>query len=175
MSTQNGGTSGFAYLKRELATRISAPAGEVTFWLYLFSGVLVLGGFGVWYEFFPYVLSLNGSSAAGVYSALLTFFPALAGPAALQMVFTDVEKPLKAFAIAYCVLFLGLFTLLTLGKPEKTWLSFLVVGIACLTAIFMWWITNGHDPAFRDNVDDKAPLGGDTQVTPKGSLDGFEV
>jgi hypothetical protein len=37
----------------------------------------------------------------------------------------------------------------------------LVVGtVACLLAIIIWWIANGLDPTFQDNIYYDAPLGG---------------
>ncbi|MCZ4288423.1 hypothetical protein O4H62_06050 [Hoeflea alexandrii] len=59
------------------------------------------GGFGFWYEALPLMLELLGGTSDGVFTAMLTLFPALAGSSALQLPFADGEKPLRAFSVFY--------------------------------------------------------------------------
>jgi 4-amino-4-deoxy-L-arabinose transferase-like glycosyltransferase len=47
-------------------------------------------------------------------------------------------------------------------KPTTFW-SWVVGIVACLLAILMWWIANGLDRTFQDNLDPDAPLGGSSE------------
>ncbi|MDK1389671.1 hypothetical protein QN224_30370 [Sinorhizobium sp. 8-89] len=163
------------YLKRELSHRFLTPMGHFTFWVYLFVGIVFFGGFGVWYEVIPFWFSRPGSTSAGIYTALLTFFPALAGSSALQLLFAEGQKPLKAFSVAYAVVFIALAVWLGFAKPSNPIIAFTGATIGALLAILMWWLTSGNDPAFNDAIDDRSTLGADPKSTPKGDLNGFEV
>lgn len=168
------GSGGVTYLKRELSHRFFSPMGHFTFWVYLIVGVILCGGFGVWYEAIPFYLERPGSSAAGIHTALLTFFPALAGSSALQLLFADGQKPLKAFSVIYSLVFVALAVWLGFAKPANPLLSFGGAAIGSTLAVLMWWLTNGIDKAFDDAIDDRSPLGADPGVTPKGNLSGYE-
>ncbi len=169
------GSGGLTYLGRELRRRLLTPIGHFTFWVYLITGVILCGGFGVWYEFLPLLLSRAGSSSEGVYTALLTFFPALAGSSALQLLFGEGQKPLKAFSVVYCFVFATIAVWLGFAKPEDPKYAFGGAVLGCVLAIFMWWLTSGQDPAFNDDIDDTTPLGGNPDAQPQGSLKGFQT
>lgn len=169
------GSGGVAYLKRELGHRFFSPMGHFTFWVYLLVGVIFFGGFGFWYEALPLMLERPGSTSAGVFTAMLTFFPALAGSSALQLLFADGEKPLKAFSVFYSFVLIALAVWLGFARPTTEWLSFTVASIGSVLAIVMWWLTSGVDPAFDDAIDDRKTLGPDPSVEPQGDLGGYEV
>ncbi len=169
------GSGGVAYLQRELGRRFFGPMGHFTFWVYLIVGIVGFAGFGFWYEALPLMLSRPGSSSAGVFTAMLTFFPALAGSSVLQLLFADGEKPLKAFSVIYSAILIALAVWLGFARPNAEWLAYAVATLGCLLAVLMWWLTSGEDPAFNDALDDRTTLGPDTSVTPKGDLNGFEV
>jgi hypothetical protein len=168
------GSGGWQYLTQEVKRRLSAPVGHFTFWAYLLAGIVGASAFGVWYELLPLLLGRQGSNEA-VFTALLTFFPALAGSSALQLVFDDAAKPMRAFAIVLILIFFGFAVWLGFARPTSLAFAYFSAGLACLLAIFVWWITSGQDPAFRDNVDDTSPLGGKLSDEPKGDLKGFKV
>lgn len=168
------GSGGWQYLTKEVKRRLSAPVGHFTFWAYLLAGIVGASAFGVWYELLPVLLGRQGSNEA-VFTALLTFFPALAGSSALQLVFDDTAKPLRAFGIVLILIFVGFAVWLGFARPTSLGVAYFSVGLACFLAIFVWWITSGQDPAFRDNVDDTSPLGGKLSDEPKGNLKGFKV
>ena len=168
------GSGGLQYLVLEVKRRLAEPVGHFTFWAYLLAGIVGASAFGVWYELLPLLLGRQGSTDA-VFTALLTFFPALAGSSALQLIFDDAAKPMRAFATILIFVFCGFAVWLGFARPTSIGLAYSCAGFACLLAVFVWWITSGQDPAFRDNIDDTSPLGGQVGEQPKGDLKGFKV
>jgi len=168
--------SGWRKLKLELKDRTIGPVveGHVTFGLYFFIGVVVFGGLGFWYE----CARLWNNPAAGpsaMLTSLVTFFPALVGSTSIQMIFEEDEnRRMRAFAVTYLIVFALLATALTFLERIPTWVSFVVSGAASLAALWIWWVANAKNPAFRDEVNDETPLGGSVAQTPAGTLDGFK-
>ena len=134
------GSGGLSYVSREVYRRLAKPAGHFTFWVYLFVGIGGASAFGVWYELLPLILQRPGATQDGLFTALLTFFPALAGPSALQLLFEDNPKPMRAFAIILIIVFFILVIWLGFARPECAWIAYLSAGVSCLLAIFVWWL-----------------------------------
>lgn len=166
------GSEGLVYLRAELKRRALEPITHVTFWVYFVIGVLAFGGFGVWFEVFR--LSQSQGSLESVHTALFTFFTALAGSSALQLIFSKVEKPLIAFAALYFLCFIGLAFWQSFLKPVDPLQAFGGVLVGCVLAIAMWWLTSGQDDAYKDDVNFASAVGGRTDVRPQGDLGDFK-
>ena len=167
---------GFAHLRRELVRRTKTPLGHVTFCVYAFLAICVFGLLSVWLEVYQFVVQGDWTRDEALRTSIVTFFPALAGPAALQLVFTDgVSKPLRAFAVLTGVVLAIVATVLQLHKGMLVRIVYPLAILACITSIWFWLVAIGQDPAFNDNIDIDAPVGGSPDATPAGDLTGFKV
>ena len=166
--------NGFALLWKEIRERTCTPMKHVTFWVYLLLGVVLCSGLGVWFEVIRYVYAANDAKPDSILVALLTFFPALVGSSSLQMVFGSEMKGLRAFALLLAVIFALGASWLAFGRPTDFYVAMdCAIGFSA-AAVWIWWIANGADPSFRDNIPLNAPIGGDTSTPLSGSLDGFK-
>jgi len=151
-----------------------APLGQVTFWVYLLIGVVLLGGLGVWIEALIFWFSTAETNSEHIRIALITFFPALVGSTSLELIFADtVTKPVRAFAVLCGFMCFGLATWLGVERNLSTIWAFPIASLASLAAIWIWWIAHGLDDIFYDHVDGAAAVGGDPTNPPVGSLDNF--
>ncbi|MFN3321341.1 MAG: plastocyanin/azurin family copper-binding protein [Allorhizobium sp.] len=90
MSTWEAGEvpeNGFKIAWAELKRRTRKPRGEVVYWSYFVFAVCVLGGVGVLLEFARFVSAKETVSPDGLFTAFVTFFPALIGSSAMQIMF----------------------------------------------------------------------------------------
>ena len=147
--------------------------------MYFLIAVVVIGAGGVWLELYSFLVlaeTVNSSSpsVSGLRTAVITFFPALAGSSCMQLVWAeDKNKSLRSFAVSALVV----MSILAIGiSPSaigsKT--AFFVGSFASLLALWTWWIANAKQPDLLDgNLD--APLGKDLRSELSGNLDGFTV
>lgn len=92
--------SSFVILLTELKRRTQRPAGETVFWAYLLVGIIAFGGCGIILEVFKALLADQGRDWGSLYTALLTYSPAVAGPALLQIAFEIPQnRRLGAFVV----------------------------------------------------------------------------
>jgi len=166
--------NGFALLGKDIWWRTCAPMKHVTFWVYLLVGVVLCSGLGVWFEVIRYAYGESNAKPDAILVALLTFFPALVGSSSLQMVFASEAKGLRAFSMLLAVIFALAACWLAFGRPANFSTAMVWALIFSAAAIWIWWIANGADPSFRDNVPVNAPVGGDPSAPLSGSLDGFK-
>lgn len=168
-------------LGRELKKRTEEPIGHVSFTLFFLVAIILLGGAGVWlelYSYFSYAPTAEEptASAAAIRTAVITFFPALAGSACMQLIWVTGElKSLRAFATSVLVI---LFIAAVAIAPDKisTTPALLVGGLSSCIAFWMWWIANADHPDLKDIVDPYASLGKqDPSGELAGNLDGFKV
>jgi peptidoglycan/LPS O-acetylase OafA/YrhL len=149
---------------------------HVTFCVYAFFAICVFRLLSVWLEVYQFVVQGNWTNDDALRTSIVTFFPALAGPAALQLVFThEVSKPLRAFAVLTGAGLAILATVLQLHKGMPVRYVYPLAVSACAIAIWFWLVATGQDPAFNDGIDIDAPVGGSSDVTPPGDLTGFKV
>ena len=154
--------SSFGFLFSDLRTRFITPVGQVTFWVYLLIGIVVCGGAPIWVELFRLKVGVS-PDAENIRTAVNCYFPAIGGAAAAQLMFAaeSRQKYLTSFSfLAAFFFFISSILTLSLEKRPVTYWAWFVGIVACLLAILMWWIANGLDRAFQDNVDPDAPLGG---------------
>lgn len=166
-------------LGRELKKRTVDPIGHVSFTLFFLVAVILLGGAGVWLElhsYFSYVPTAEKPTAslAALRTAVITFFPALAGSSCMQLIWVNDElKSLRAFATSILVI---LFIAAVAIAPDKisTNLALVIGGISSCIAFWMWWIANADHPGLKDIDDPDASLGNrDPSGELSGDLDGF--
>jgi hypothetical protein len=171
--------NGFRVLGAELKRRLAAPMPHVTFWAYLLVGVIGFGGLAVWGELGIYIAGLvkGGASVDHLKVAMVTFFPALIGSVAVQLVFEEAgrDKRMMAFAITMGGIFCVLGLILTFDPDLADWFAMLLATLSCVASVFVWWIANGFNPAFTDKLNLDAPLGGPVTQAPSGSLTNFKT
>lgn len=178
METQeqlNQGNS-FVLLGSELKSRLLAPVGQVSFWVFLLLGVVLFSACGVWVELGKYGLS-ETRNLDGVRTAVLTFFPALACTATMQIIFSENEKKYLR-SVGYAVgllLILCAIGLLAFDKHFSSNVSLLIGGIASLISIVTWWVANGYEGMFYDNLTGDEPTGGDPAGRLNGDVSSFKT
>lgn len=166
-------------LGRELKKRTFEPLSHASFVIYFVVAVIAIGGVGFWIELYAYFLHVTPLSEqtdplAALRTAVITFFPALAGSACLQLVWAEShQKSLRAFG----VLFLCLMTVIALAISPSVvgdrWA--LILGfISSIASLWTWWIANAKQQDLLD-INPEAPLGGDKDAKLSGDLSGFTV
>jgi hypothetical protein len=148
-----GGTSpkSMDLIGPELARRFWTPCKSVTFYSYLIFGVIVCGGSGVLTIFLK-----PRWSAADISAALLGYFPALFGAAALEFTAEHQQYLRSLGLIAVSVLLTVAFIVV---KTEQGW-QLLFSSAGTVLGIFFWWVANGLNKRF-DDVLPQSALGGD--------------
>lgn len=167
-------------LWRELKKRTVEPFSHVSFVFYFLIAVIVIGGIGFWIELFNYAVYATPNAALAdplspLRTAVITFFPALAGSACLQLVWAEShQKSLRAFAAF--VLFLMVAIAIVIAPNAVTNSSALKWGFASsIIALWTWWIANAYQADLRDDIDPDASLGGNKDAKLSGNLNGFTV
>jgi hypothetical protein len=170
-------------LAKELRQRTSEPVASVSYVLYFVLAVVVAGGAGVWLELTLYLVHEAGGQLVNeppdalkpVLTAVITFFSALAGSAAMQLIWAeDRNKPLRAYATLVLVVSLIVALLIGLLPTIGTKQGLAYGALATLFSLWTWWIANANDPDIRDKVDPYDAVGGDNVEAPlAGNLQGF--
>jgi hypothetical protein len=166
-------------LRNELWRRTKGPAAHASFVMYFLIAVFLIGAGGVWLELYSLLVlaetaNSTSPSVSGLRTAVITFFPALAGSACMQLVWAEGKnKSLRSFAVVALVV----MTIVAIGISPSVISSktvFVVGAIASLLALWIWWIANADQPSLLD-TNLEAPLGKDPQSELSGNLDGFTV
>lgn len=166
-------------LFKELLKRSYEPLNHPSFVIYFIVSVVIAGGAGVWLELCSYIIAdmeLKSPSLSALKTALITFFPAVAGSACLQIIWAeDDHRALRAFAtlVLFVLAILALLTGLISVIPIKC--ALFVGGGASLLSLWIWWIANANQEGLRDKVPTDAPTGGSVGVPLAGDLTGFKV
>jgi hypothetical protein len=170
-------TNGFVILWADLKRRFLAPVGHVTFWAYLIVGVVIFGGLAVWLEAYLYFISNINESASHLRIALVAFFPALIGSVSVQLIFEEAgrNKRMLAFAMVVVVVFALVACILIVTHTINNRVAIPVAFVLCVLAVLEWWIANGLNPTFQDDLDVEAPVGGPPSQSPSGDLSGFRT
>ncbi len=168
--------SEWSNLFKELARRTIEPWQSVPFVIFAIVGALILGGLGIWTELTKIALAETPHvDLANLLTAITTFFPALVGSAALQLIFAAVNKQDKAMsAFASIVLFVFFIAaiLISLFSTRQPAYCVAIGSIISFGAVWFWWITNGDDPLYR-KISPDAPTGGPTNRSLSGNLEGY--
>ena len=164
-------------LRKELKERTLEPFGHFSFVAYFLIAIFSVSGAGVWLEIYNFFLVQPGAlkSTASLRTSIVTFIPALASSATLQVIWAESSpKFLRAFAAL--ILFILTVVALAIAPTEAVSgeMALSVGGIAAFIALWMWWIVNAKQEDFLDPLDPDAPIGNkspDKKLL--GSLDGF--
>jgi len=169
--------NGFKIAWAELKRRTRKPRGEVVYWCYFVFAVCVLGGVGVLLEFARFVSAKETVSPDGLFTAFVTFFPALIGSSAMQIMFDKVnDRRMMAISVSSLILTLGVSAALILLGSSASKFSWGLASLFCVFALWVWWIANADNPGLYDNppppID--APTGGpDPNMALQGNTEGF--
>ena len=178
VSSIDGKFASWRRLGRELRKRSSDPLGHFSFVSYFLVAVVIFGGAGIWTELRSYLnfAPTTGhpcASLASLRTALITFFPALAGSSCMQLIWAaDYERSLRAFAVVVLTaLIVAIFFITPEGVSDR---AALTVGmVASLLALWSWWIANAKQ---QDLLDPDAATGGKAVGGDlPGNLDEFKV
>lgn len=164
--------SQWRWIRHELASRTFDPLTHLTFVAFFFVGMFVFGPLSVWIELYQYAIPAASSSTvaqtsppeavrslASLRTALLTFFPAVAATAAMQLIWSQV-KALRAFAsVLFTVIIVGTAMIYPKRIADLTAVS---IGAALTVITFwFWWLANAKNPDLLDKVDPDDSIGGD--------------
>jgi hypothetical protein len=166
----------FGPLGAELKRRLLAPIGQVSFWVFFLLGVVLFSASGVWVELGKYGLAENGN-LNGVRTAIYTFFPALACTATMQIIFSEDDKKYMrslGYAVGLILILIGI-GLLAFDEHFSPIVSIFFGGIASIISVLTWWIANGYEQMFYDNLKGDEPTGGNPEAPLKGSTSGLKT
>lgn len=164
--------SSWRLLGRELLDRFILPWKHPSFLGYFIGGVVFFGALGVWFE----LIELFGppdpkSPDSSLRIALLGTFPAILGPACMQILWSEAAKFLKTLSML--VLLTTLAAAVYFARPViSDAMAVKAYGWLTAGAMLVWWIANANNTELHDNID--APTGGDTNKQLSGSLAGFK-
>lgn len=168
--------SDWAYLWDQIKMRTREPVKAVPFVVYIFLGIVLFGGLGIWTEILKIIIAAKPPGIAGLLTAVMTFFPTLIGSTAIQLVLASSQnKILMSFALFILFVFLAVAILLPFFSSSHPRGVLVIASIASICGIWTWWFTNSTDPTYRHKVPIDAPSGGPTDNPLKGNLSGFQV
>lgn len=166
----------FGPLGAELRRRLFAPIGQVSFWVFFLLGVVLFSASGVWVELGKYAFSEQGN-LNGVRTAIHTFFPAVACTATMQIIFSEDDKKYMrslGYAVGLILILIGI-GLLALDERLSSTVSILLGASASIISVLAWWIANGDEQMFYDNLKGDESTGGDPKAPLKGSTSGLKT
>lgn len=166
----------FGPLGAELKRRFLAPVGQVSFWVFFLLGVVFFSASGVWVELGKHGLTESGN-LEGVRTAIYTFFPALACTATMQIIFSEDDKKYMrslGYAVGLILILIGI-GLLAFDSFFSSTGSIVLGTIASIISVLTWWIANGYEQMFYDNLKGDESTGGDPGAPLNGSTSGLKT
>jgi len=174
MGNNGDGPDHWYQFREALKSRTSDPSHHPSYWGYFLVGVLLLGGLGIWVEILRIILSKNTPDLTSLCVAINVFYPSLGCASALQFVWGEYPKMLRALAIVMCGLFVVPCVLIAIFGHYTGWVLFWEI-ILSLISLWSWWITNADN---RNLLDPDPPTAyGPSNATEAlgGTLQGFKV
>ncbi len=178
VTSASSGVSDWVHLSRELARRTREPIKHAPFVFYVILGTIVFGGLGVWVELLKIVISESSVGLAGLITAIITFYPALAGSTTIQLVLSSANRNDKV-VMSFGLLMLCLFTISALllavfaGKHPT---AVMVAGVVLsFLVVWVWWITNCDDATYKQMPAPDAATGGDPERKLSGNITEYKV
>lgn len=177
-NSSNTSQSLFLDLWKEVVERTKKPKGHPSFVIFFVIAVLGFGALGIWIELYGYIypdlMPWPPQPTDALRTAVLTFFPAVAGTAAMQLVWAESSKHFRSAAFLVLVVFLVAALLVSPSRITNE--SALIVGvIASLLSLWVWWIANSTQADLLDVVDPEDAVGGQNPEVPlPGSLNEFQ-
>ena len=166
----------FIPLKKEICKRLFTPVGQVSFWVSLLVGVLLLGALGIWVELAKLLLASTNDDLDNLRTSIHTFYPAIAFTSTLQLILSAGDKKYlqtAAFAVGISLILLA-FMLLAADSKISPGASIFLSSIASVLSVLIWWIANGSEAIFNDGVSIDASVGGDTKSSLSGNVEGIK-
>jgi hypothetical protein len=168
-------------LGAELRQRTIDPVEYPSFVFYFILAVVIAGGAGIWLELILYfvhepqgpLVTEPPDTLKPVVTAVITFFSALAGSAAMQIIWAeDKNLPLRAYAMFVLIGMLIIALLIGLLPTITTGSALFYGAIATLFSLWTWWIANAKQRELL-GINPENAVGGDPQAQLAGTLDGF--
>ena len=165
-------------LVRELRRRTREPIHNAPFVFYCVLGVAIFGGLGVWAEVVKIAIAETSVGLAGLITAIITFYPALAGSTTIHLVYASVnrnDKVLLSFGLLLLCLFPISALLLSLFSGHYPIVVLVLGTMFSLGVVWVWWITYCDDATYKQMPAPDAATGGDPERSLSGDLSDFEV
>ncbi|WP_139791112.1 hypothetical protein [Chromobacterium violaceum] len=166
--------SSIPFVIEELKRRFYTPIGQMTFWTFFLVAVIGIGALGLWVECYK-AWPFWENKTDGILTAIYTYFPAIAGGSALQMLM-DNRKETQQHMRSFCVLSGAVIFLLTLpfmSGVSPIW-GFIWGLFGIIASLLLWWVANGVNPSFLD-IDPSDSLGANPSTPPAGDAGGFNL
>lgn len=169
--------NGFAIVWREVIRRTKKPKSQVVYWNHFMISVCVFGGGGILLELGRFIFAKEATSAAGILTAMATFFPATIGSSAMQIMFDqENDRRLRSISNSMMVLTFLVSGFLILTADPTSCIYWITASIFCLFSLWVWWIANADNLGLYDNPPIDAATGGSDPTVPlKGDTSGFQV
>lgn len=183
-NTQESEWAFFKELGKEAWSRTLKPSRSPSFLVFFVLAVFGLGALGIWLELYALILPDPGSSAGNIARlhsdlsplrvALLTFFPAVAGTSAMQLIWAEKPKHFRSVSVLFLFIFL-IAALITSPARVPDWFALTTGTGMSLLSMWVWWIANATQRDLLDErIDLDSPTGGDDATAPmSGSTEGF--
>lgn len=173
----------YAHLFGEIWARTHRPLQQPSFVMYFLVVMIVISPLNVWVEWYAYAMPASSgnsdetpftnSSLLGLRTALLTFFPAVAAGTAMQLVWAQKNKAMRAFAILTFTCLAAVTAFITPARISDE-IALRVGIVATVVSLWLWWIANARQADLLDKLDPDAPVGGENPHAPlPGDLVGF--
>lgn len=170
-NTQESEWAFFKELGKEAWSRTLKPSRSPSFLVFFVLAVFGLGALGIWLELYALILPDPGSSAGNIARlhsdlsplrvALLTFFPAVAGTSAMQLIWAEKPKHFRSVSVLFLFIFL-IAALITSPARVPDWFALTTgTGMSPLS-MWVWWIANATQ---RDLLDERIDLDSPTGET----------
>lgn len=132
-------------LRDAFVERTVKPFKHPSFVFFFIFAVLGFGALGIWLELYAYVYPETGEFASvktdALRTAILTFFPAVAGTAAMQLIWAESSKHFRSAAFSILGAFLVVALLISPARISNC--SAIVYGVlASILSLWVWWIAN---------------------------------
>jgi hypothetical protein len=152
--------------------RLTKPVKQLSFWVVLVLGIIVLGYLAVMIEAVR-VAFAKEPDFEPLKLAYATAILAVGAPCQMQLILGQ-DKMLRVLAIV--LIFLNLALAYCVGSQAQGALWVNVSGlIGLLIATCSWWLANGEDELFQDRPAPAAPSGGDTSRELSGGSSGVKI
>lgn len=176
--------SRYGKLVEELWSRTIKPARHPEYVFYFIVAMLIIGPLNIWMEYVKYLLpeasaaplseAVTAARLSGLRSTILTFFPAIATGAALQLVVAENGKPLRVVAIFLGVI-IGCAAYVLFQKGITDIVAIKAGVVTSIISLWIWWVANSKQADLFDNPSPDDPVGGNTTRALPGSIKGISV
>lgn len=174
----------FRELGREALSRSRTPLRHPSFISFFILAVIGFGALGIWIEVYSLILPEliqtpkvpQAMDLSSLRAAVLTFFPAVAGTSAMQLIWGEKPKHFRSVSVLLLVIPI-VVALTTSSSRVPDWLALSAGALMSVLSMWVWWIANGTHPDLLDKqIDPKSTLGDNNPLAPmRGSTEGFNT